>query len=167
MTPNTIIPHEPTQNSRAFSPTKSQIESESPVDRPKTKSTISIYRIRVMQLLSRASHNATPAHRSGSTPFQLQSTALSTPLARTICTYDHRYWKTRDPVRSPIDKPVTARLVVGSVTTSESLVLYVFVSFCSTIMYSLGGIVQSSASALLAPQTFPIKQVRTSLDAVL
>ena len=41
-------------------------------------------------------------------------------------TYDHRYWRTRDPVRSPIDKPVTARLVIGSVTTSESLVLYVF-----------------------------------------
>src|SRR4051794_24240362 len=37
-------------------------------------------------------------------------------------TYDHRHWKTRDPVRSPIDKPATARLVVGSVTTSESLV---------------------------------------------
>ena len=41
-------------------------------------------------------------------------------------TYDHRYWKARDPVRSPIDKPVTAKLVVGWVTTSESLVLYVF-----------------------------------------
>ena len=45
-------------------------------------------------------------------------------------TYDHRHWKTRDPVRSPIDKPATARLVVGSVTTSESLVLYVsFLTF--------------------------------------
>ncbi|XXG96504.1 hypothetical protein Hte_002787 [Hypoxylon texense] len=31
--------------------------------------------------------------------------------------------RTRDPVRSPLDKPDTARLVVGSVTTSESLVL--------------------------------------------
>ena len=46
-----------------------------------------------------------------------------------INTYDHTHWKTRDPVRSPIDKPVRARLVVGSVTTSESLVLYVFFSF--------------------------------------
>jgi hypothetical protein len=35
--------------------------------------------------------------------------------------YGHRYWEARD--RSPIDKPVTAGLVVGSVTTSESLVL--------------------------------------------
>ena len=43
-----------------------------------------------------------------------------------MSTYDHTHWKTRDPVRSPIDKPVRARLVVGSVTTSESLVLYVF-----------------------------------------
>ncbi|KAK0620964.1 hypothetical protein B0T14DRAFT_587877, partial [Immersiella caudata] len=41
-------------------------------------------------------------------------------------TYDHTHWKTRDPVRSPIDKPVRAGLVVGSVTTSESPVLYVF-----------------------------------------
>ena len=41
-------------------------------------------------------------------------------------TYDHTHWRTRDPVRSPIDKSVRARLVVGSVTTSESLVLYVF-----------------------------------------
>lgn len=41
-------------------------------------------------------------------------------------TYDHTYQRTRDPVRSPLDKLVRARLVVGSVTTSESLVLYAF-----------------------------------------
>ncbi|KAI3338981.1 hypothetical protein F4824DRAFT_67109 [Ustulina deusta] len=41
-------------------------------------------------------------------------------------TYDHRIWRTPGPVRSPVAKPDTARLVVGSVTTSESLVLYVF-----------------------------------------
>ena len=41
-------------------------------------------------------------------------------------TYDHTHRRIRDPVCSPIDKPVRARLVVGSVTTSESLVLYVF-----------------------------------------
>jgi hypothetical protein len=48
-------------------------------------------------------------------------------------TYDHRHRKIRDPVRSPIDKPVIARLVLGWVTTGESLVLYVFclASFCS------------------------------------
>ncbi|KAI1750753.1 hypothetical protein F4782DRAFT_242028 [Xylaria castorea] len=44
-------------------------------------------------------------------------------------TYDHSLWKTRDPVRSPIDKLESARLVVGSVTTSESLV---FVLACSS-----------------------------------
>ena len=49
-------------------------------------------------------------------------------LGNNANTYDHTHWRTRDPVRSPIDKPVRARLVVGSVTTSESLVLYVF--FC-------------------------------------
>ena len=41
-------------------------------------------------------------------------------------TYDHRHWRTRGPVCSPIDKLVSAELVVGSVTTSESSVLYVF-----------------------------------------
>ena len=45
-----------------------------------------------------------------------------------IITYDHTHWKTRDPVRTLIDKPMRARLVVGSMTTSESLVLYVFFS---------------------------------------
>ncbi len=41
--------------------------------------------------------------------------------------YDHTLWKTRDPVRSPIDKPERAKLVVGSVTTGESLVLYMYI----------------------------------------
>ena len=43
--------------------------------------------------------------------------------------YDQRLWKARDPVCSPIDKPETARLVVGWVTTSESLVLYMYFFF--------------------------------------
>ncbi len=41
-------------------------------------------------------------------------------------TYDHRHQKTGHPVRSAIHKLVIGRLVVGSVTTSESLLLYVF-----------------------------------------
>ena len=43
-----------------------------------------------------------------------------------INTYDHMHLTTRDPVRSPIYKQVTAGLVVASVTSSESLVLYVY-----------------------------------------
>jgi hypothetical protein len=43
-----------------------------------------------------------------------------------VITYDHTYRKIRDPVRSPIVKPVRGGLVVGSVTTSESPLLYVF-----------------------------------------
>jgi hypothetical protein len=43
--------------------------------------------------------------------------------------YDHIHWKTRDPIRSPIDKPARARVVVESVTISEFLVLYVMISF--------------------------------------
>ena len=41
-------------------------------------------------------------------------------------TYDHRTRKTEDPVRSPELKPCIGRLVVGWVTTSEYLLLYVF-----------------------------------------
>ncbi len=41
-------------------------------------------------------------------------------------TYDHRHQRTGHPVRSAIHKLVIGRLVVGSVTTSESLLLYVF-----------------------------------------
>ena len=40
--------------------------------------------------------------------------------------YGHRYRKARDPVRSPLVKPVIGGLVVGSVTTSEYPLLYVF-----------------------------------------
>jgi hypothetical protein len=46
-------------------------------------------------------------------------------LATSTSTYDHRYQRTRDPVRSPIDKLVIVRLVLGWVTTGESLMLYV------------------------------------------
>ena len=56
------------------------------------------------------------------------NTPTYTKLKPKSFTYDHRIWRTRDPVRSPLVKPDTAGLVVGSVTTSESLVLYVFSS---------------------------------------
>jgi hypothetical protein len=42
------------------------------------------------------------------------------------CTYDHRVRNTGLPVRSAILKPHAGVLVVGSVTTSESALLYVF-----------------------------------------
>ncbi|RAH76504.1 hypothetical protein BO86DRAFT_250047 [Aspergillus japonicus CBS 114.51] len=50
-------------------------------------------------------------------------------------TYDHRVWKTGLPVRSAVLKPHAGRVVVGWVTTSESLLLYVFLQplfFCVT-----------------------------------
>ena len=43
--------------------------------------------------------------------------------------HDQRLWKPLDPVHSPIDKPETARLVVGWRTTREFLVLYISVYF--------------------------------------
>jgi len=42
------------------------------------------------------------------------------------CTYDHRFKRTGHPVRSAIHKLEIGRLVVGWVTTSEYLLLYVF-----------------------------------------
>ena len=59
-------------------------------------------------------------------PSQLDGIKHTVPTC--AITYDHIHLKTRDPVRSPIDKQVRARLVLGSVTTGESLVLYVFFS---------------------------------------
>jgi hypothetical protein len=41
-------------------------------------------------------------------------------------TYDHRLRRIGHPVRSAIHKPQIGRSVVGWVTTSESLLLYVF-----------------------------------------
>ncbi len=55
-------------------------------------------------------------------------------------TYGHRQQKTGHPVRSAIHKLLIGRLVVGSVTTSESLLLYVFLIF----LIFLGGVVVSS-----------------------
>ena len=43
-----------------------------------------------------------------------------------IVTYDHRLRRIGHPVRSAIHKPQIGRLVVGWVTTSEYLLLYVF-----------------------------------------
>ena len=44
-------------------------------------------------------------------------------------TYDHRVWRTGLPVRSAVLKPHAGKLVVRWVTTSESLLLYVFLGF--------------------------------------
>jgi hypothetical protein len=43
-----------------------------------------------------------------------------------VNTYDHRLRRIGHPVRSAIHKPQIGRLVVGWVTTSEYLLLYVF-----------------------------------------
>ncbi|KAK6825613.1 hypothetical protein PG987_013107 [Apiospora arundinis] len=51
---------------------------------------------------------------------------LYTPKTSETITYDHILLNTRDPVRSPIYKQQRAELVLGSVTTWESSVLYVF-----------------------------------------
>ena len=47
----------------------------------------------------------------------------------TLSAIDHRTWKTGLPVRSAVLKPCAGRLVVGWVTTSEYLLLIVFVVF--------------------------------------
>ena len=72
-----------------------------------------------------------------------------TPLSHTSVTYDHTHWKTRDPVRSPIDKPVRGGLVVGSVTTSESPLLYVFFFTCRIFYRSKRLILRSKLTPLI------------------
>ena len=52
-------------------------------------------------------------------------------------TYDHRLRRIGHPVRSAIHKPQIGRLVVGWVTTSESLLLYVFLFFWTFGIYHL------------------------------
>ena len=59
---------------------------------------------------------------------------------RISSTYDHRIEKIEGPVRSPVHKLDTAGSVVGSVTTSESPVLYVlFFCLIKVSHLSLGG----------------------------
>ncbi|KAI1148299.1 hypothetical protein F4825DRAFT_104649 [Nemania diffusa] len=50
-------------------------------------------------------------------------------------TYDHSLQRTRHPVRSALDKLESARSVVGSVTTGESLVFYHTLSFIVHVSY--------------------------------
>ena len=66
-------------------------------------------------------------------PFQ--SLVSINPLA-----HGHTQWKIRHPVRSALDRPLRVELVVGSVTTSESSMLYVFCLFVldSYLFFSLG-----------------------------
>ena len=56
-------------------------------------------------------------------------------LVHSFSTYGHRHRRTRDPVRSPLVKPVIGGLVVGSVTTSEYPLLYVFFVDCDSILF--------------------------------
>jgi hypothetical protein len=51
------------------------------------------------------------------------------------CTYDHRLKNIGHPVRSAIHKFQIGRLVVGWVTTSEYLLLYVFLFFFSFSLF--------------------------------
>ena len=66
---------------------------------------------------------------SGAQPRTLFDTSTSFPYQPPseplTITYDHIHEKVRDPVRSPLVKFVRAKLVLRSVTTGESLVLYV------------------------------------------
>jgi hypothetical protein len=64
-------------------------------------------------------------------------------------TYDHSSQKTRDPVRSPLDKLRSGRLVVGWVTTSEYRLLYVFFFFFCSISWWIGQALLCQAKLLL------------------
>ena len=61
--------------------------------------------------------------------------------SKMVNTYDHRLRrKTGHPVRSAIHKPQIGRLVVGCVTTSEYLLLYVFFWFWFQSSFGLAGL---------------------------
>ncbi|KAE8155243.1 hypothetical protein BDV25DRAFT_146386 [Aspergillus avenaceus] len=65
-----------------------------------------------------------PSTRPGRPHFYLHPTIYAQCLnSRMTGTYDHRVWRTGLPVRSAVLKPHAGRLVVGWVTTSESLLL--------------------------------------------
>ena len=54
---------------------------------------------------------------------------MYTQFSGVSSTCDHRVWKTGLPVRSAVLKPHAGWLVVGWVTTSESQLLHVSISF--------------------------------------
>src|SRR3954452_14619814 len=62
------------------------------------------------------------------------------------CTYDHRLRRIGHPVRSAIHKPQIGRLVVGWVTTSEYLLLYVFfwLFFLADVLHFVSKLVYGS-----------------------
>jgi hypothetical protein len=68
----------------------------------------------------------------GPPPHKHLSPKLYTRIPTTTNTYDQSLQRIRDPVRSPLVKLKSAGLVVGSVTTSDSPVLYVFLPFFSS-----------------------------------
>jgi hypothetical protein len=68
-------------------------------------------------------------------PILRKSTHLKSMDTSTSSTYDHRFKRIGHPVRSAIHKLEIGRLVVGWVTTSEYLLLYVFFLLFSTFLF--------------------------------
>jgi len=66
------------------------------------------------------------------------ATAIYTQLSPLSSTYGHRSKNTRRPVRSALFKLRTGRLVVTWVTSSESLLLYVFAWHTTAISLGKG-----------------------------
>ena len=82
-------------------------------------------------------------------PTETQKVAFINGEPTVMDTCDHRQWKIWDPVRSPLIKPLTAGVVVGSVTTSECPVLHVLVSFSFPHTFCLLSSWQRNESAML------------------
>ena len=84
-------------------------------------------------------HTQSPDHSKhavSGNKYQLPNTGIYFLLFEMVSTYDHRVWKTGLPVRSAVLKPHAGRLVVGWVTTSESRLLYVFLSSPCFLVFS-------------------------------
>ena len=83
-------------------------------------------RLRVSKLVKLASVGSFPHYWLILVKQRYQFLGYILFIKRAVDTYDHRLRNTGHPVRSAIHKPQIGRLVVGWVTTSEYLLLYVF-----------------------------------------
>ena len=89
-----------------------------------------------------------PRHSLRSSAAKLTNIALSISLnCRIFITYDHRLRGIGHPVRSAIHKPQIGRLVVGWVTTSEYLLLYVLPPF--VFFFSKGSSEMRNSSSMM------------------
>ena len=83
---------------------------------------------------------------------------------RNTVTYDHRLRRIGHPVRSAIHKPQIGRLVVGWVTTSEYLLLYVFDFFAQIFGWRMVGVAAPEEVACCANRNHGVGPLRKAIS---